>query len=160
MKLKLSKRLELIVKMCDCSDTIIDVGTDHGKVPITIANLGLAKNVIAIDNKKGPLETCDKNAKIFLHNKDVLFTTLLSEGLEKVDKDIECGIIITGIGYDNMCEILSDINERNFKYLILSPHSKLDKFKEFLNDLNLKIIEENTIFEDKKNYSILKVIKE
>ncbi len=160
MKLKLSKRLELIVKMCDCSDTIIDVGTDHGKVPITIANLGLAKNVIAIDNKKGPLETCDKNAKIFLNNKDVLFTTLLSEGLEKVDKDIECGIIITGIGYDNMCEILSDINERNFKYLILSPHSKIDKFKEFLNDLNLKIIEENTIFEDKKNYSILKVIKE
>ena len=159
MKLKLSKRLELIVKMCDYCDTIIDVGTDHGKVPITIANLGLAKNVIAIDNKKGPLKTCAENAYIHLKNEDVSFTTLLSDGLTKVDKSIECAIIITGMGYDNMCEILSDINERNFKYLILSPHSKIDKFKEFLSDKNLSIIEENSIFEDKKNYSIMKVIK-
>ena len=159
MNLKLSKRLELIVKMCDYCDTIIDVGTDHGKVPITIANLGLAKNVIAIDNKKGPLKTCAENASIYLKNENVSFTTLLSDGLSKVDKSIKCAIIITGMGYDNMCEILNDINERNVNYLILSPHSKIDKFKKFLLDNNLCVIEENFIFEEKKNYSIMKVIK-
>ena len=159
MKLKLSKRLEAIVEMCDYCDTIIDVGTDHGKVPITIANLGLAKRVIAIDNKEGPLKSCRENARIFLTNNDVKFETLLSNGLSKVEKDIECAILITGIGYDNMKEILDDIDERKYKYLILSPHTKVDKFIEFLESKNIKIIENRQLFEDKKNYSILKAVR-
>ena len=159
MKLKLSKRLEAIVNMCDYCDTIIDVGTDHGKVPIAIANLKLAKRVIAIDNKEGPLKSCRENARLFLTNDDVKFETLLSEGLSKVEKDIECAILITGIGYDNMKEILDDIDERKYKYLILSPHTKVDKFIEFLQSKNIKIVENRQLFEDKKNYNILKAVR-
>ena len=159
MKLKLSKRLELIVEMCDYCDTIIDVGTDHGKVPITLANLGLAKNIIAIDNKKGPLNTCEENARLFLTNDNVSFKTILSDGLTKVDKNIECAIIISGMGYDNIREILCDINERNYKYLILSPHTKIEDFKKFLHNNNILIIEDRQIFEDNKNYHIFKAIR-
>ena len=92
---------------------------------------------IAIDNKKGPLKACEENADLYLTNNNVNFSTLLSDGLTKVEKNIECGIIITGIGYDNMCEILYDINERNFKYLILSPHTKVDSLIEFLEKSNI-----------------------
>lgn len=145
--------------MCDYCDTIIDVGTDHGKVPIAIANLKLAKRVIAIDNKEGPLKSCRENARLFLTNDDVKFETLLSEGLSKVEKDIECAILITGIGYDNMKEILDDIDERKYKYLILSPHTKVDKFIEFLQSKNIKIVENRQLFEDKKNYNILKAVR-
>ena len=159
MKLKLSKRLELIVSMCEYCDTIIDVGTDHGKVPITLANIGLAKNVIAIDNKKGPLMTCEENARLFLANDRVEFKTLLSNGLSRVDKDLECAIIISGMGYDNIKEILCDIGKRNYKYLILSPHTKIDDFKNFLLNNNIKIIEDREVFEDNKNYHIFKAIK-
>lgn len=159
MKLKLSKRLDLIVEMCDYCDTIIDVGTDHGKVPITIANLGLARRVIAIDNKKGPLKSCEENAKLFFTNENVSFETLLSDGLSKVDKDIECAIIISGMGYDNMKEILYDINERNYRYLILSPHTKIDNLIEFLSSKNIKIVDRKEVFEDKKNYNIIKAVK-
>ena len=145
--------------MCDYCDTIIDVGTDNGKVPIAIANLKLAKRVIAIDNKEGPLKSCRENARLFLTNDDVKFETLLSEGLSKVEKDIECAILITGIGYDNMKEILDDIDERKYKYLILSPHTKVDKFIEFLQSKNIKIVENRQLFEDKKNYNILKAVR-
>ena len=159
MKLKLSKRMQEIVNLCDYCDTIIDVGTDHGKVPITIANLNLAKNVIAIDNKKGPLKACENNSKIYITNDEVNFITLLSNGLEKVDKEIECGIIISGIGYDNMCEILSDIENRNFKFLILSPHTKIDDLICFIQNLSFNIIEHLELDEDKKHYHIIKVVK-
>ena len=159
MNLKLSKRMTEIVNLCDYCDTIIDVGTDHGKVPITIANLNLAKNVIAIDNKKGPLKACEDNARLYITNDDVNFTTLLSNGLEKVDKDIECGIIISGIGYDNMCGILTDINERKFKFLILSPHTKIESLIEFIQNYNYKIVNHIEIDEDKKHYHIIKVTK-
>lgn len=159
MGIKLSKRMKMIVSLCDYCDTIIDVGTDHGKVAITVANLNLAKNVIAIDNKKGPLKACEENAKFYLTNHTVNFTTLLSNGLSMIDKDNECGIIITGIGFDNMCEILNDITERNFKYLILSPHTKINSMIEFVKNQGLKIIYNVELEEDNKHYNILKIVK-
>lgn len=159
MSIKLSKRLSRIVELCDPVDTIIDVGTDHGKVPITIANLGISKNVIAIDNKPGPLETCIKNAELFITNRNVCFKPLLSNGLEKVDKNIESGIIISGIGFDNMKEIIEDINQYNFKYLILSPHTKITELIKLLSLLNIDVIDQVNVFEDDKYYYIIKAIK-
>ena len=159
MKLKLSKRLNKIVELCDKTDTIIDVGTDHGKVPITLANKGLSKTVIAIDNKKGPLEICKKNADLYIDNKNVIFKTLLSDGLQKVDKSIESGIIITGMGFDNIKKILNNINDYNYKYLILSPHTKITELIVYLSSLNIDIIEQVTVFEDNKCYFIIKAKK-
>ena len=159
MSIKLSKRLSKIIEMCEPVDTIIDVGTDHGKVPITIANLGVSKNVIAIDNKPGPLEICKKNAELYMTNENVCFKTLLSNGLDKVDKSIESGIIISGIGFDNTKEIIKDINEFNFKYLILSPHTKVTELLKLLSTLNLVVNDQENVFEDDKYYYIIKAVK-
>ena len=159
MSLKLSKRLSKIVELCEPVDTIIDVGTDHGKVPITIANLGISNNVIAIDNKEGPIEICKKNAQIYLSNHSVKFNVLLSNGLEKVDKNIDSGIIISGIGYDNIKEIIKDINSYNFKYLILSPHTKVTELIKLLDLMNIEILEQVSVFEDDKYYFIIKARK-
>ena len=159
MSIKLSKRLAKIVDMCEPCDTIIDVGTDHGKVPITIANLGIAKNVIAIDNKKGTLEACEENAREYITNKNCNFKTILCDGLEKVDKNIECGIIITGIGYDLMSEMLANINEYNYKYLILSPHTKITELIKLLDRIDIDLVDQQNVFEDDKYYYILKAKK-
>ena len=159
MSIKLSKRLAKIVEMCDEVDTIVDVGTDHGKVPITLANLGIAKNVIAIDNKKGPLETCKKNAELYINNKSVSFKTLLSNGIDDVDKEIATGIIITGMGYDNIKDIIQNINEYNYKYLILSPHTKINELIKYLSSMNIEIVSQESVFEDEKYYYIIKAIK-
>lgn len=159
MSIKLSKRLSKIVELCEEVNTIIDVGTDHGKVPITLANLGISQNVIAIDNKIGPLETCKNNAKNNITNKNVNFETLLSNGLDKISKSDEVGIIITGIGYDNMKEILHNINDYNYKYLILSPHTKVNELIKYLDELKITIIEQVNVFEDDKYYYILKAVK-
>ena len=159
MSIKLSKRLAKIVAMCDKVDTIVDVGTDHGKVPITLANLGIAKNVIAIDNKKGPLDTCIKNANLYIVNNSVNFKTLLSNGIDNIDKDIETGIIITGMGYDNIKDIIKNINDYNFKYLILSPHTKINELIKYLSSKFIKIISQESVYEDDKYYYIIKAIK-
>lgn len=159
MNLKLSKRLNKIVELCDPVDTIIDVGTDHGKVPIFLANLGIAKKVIAIDNKPGPLDACEKNAKLYINNPNVSFKTLLSNGLEKVDNSIESGIIITGMGYDNIKSIIKNINDYNYKYLILSPHTKITELIKYVDSMKIKIVNQESVFEDDKYYYILKAIK-
>ena len=156
MSLKLSKRLNKIVDMCEPCDTIVDVGTDHGKVAIAVANRKISKSVIAIDNKSGPINSCIENAKKYLDCGDVEFKTLLSNGIEKLDKNIESGIIITGIGYDNMIEIMSNINEYNYKYLILSPHTKITELIVHLDNIGIDVVEQENVFEDDKYYYIIK----
>lgn len=158
MKLKLSDRMKLIVDMCEACDTIADVGTDHGKVAIAVANKFPTSKVIAIDNKKGPIEACIKNSLTYLENRNN-FTAIVSDGIKSLDKSTEVGIIITGIGYDLMKEILQDINEYNFKYLVLSPHTKVNELVTFLESKNIKVIENNQITEDNKIYNIIKAKK-
>ena len=156
MKLKLSKRMEMIVSLCEEVDTIIDVGTDHGKVAITVANLNISKKVIAIDNKIGPLNACKENAEKYLTTPHAKFETSLQNGIENIEKNIECGIIITGIVYDNMIKILSNIADYNYKYIILSPHTKMPELIKFLDKVNIDITENKNVFEDNKYYYIIK----
>lgn len=157
MNLKLSKRMKKIIELCEPCDTIIDVGTDHGKVAITVANINISNEVIAIDNKKGPLQNCENNAKLYLNNDSAKFTLLLGDGLTNVDKKKEVGIIITGMGYDSIRQVLFNINEYNFKYLILSPHTKINELISYLDSIDLMICEQECVFEDEKYYYIIKV---
>ena len=159
MTLSLSKRMNKIISMCESVDTIVDVGTDHGKVAITLSNMCISKNVIAIDNKPGPLKFCEENAKVYLESGHSNFSTLLCDGITKLDKTVECGIIIAGIGYDNLIEIISDVNEYNYKYLILSPHTKITELIKYLDAHNIDLIEQENVFEDDKYYYILKAKK-
>ena len=159
MTFNLSKRLKKIVSMCEPVDTIVDVGTDHGKVAITLSNMCISKNVIAIDNKPGPLKFCEENAKEYLESSHSNFTTLLCDGITKLDKKVECGIIIAGIGYDNLIEIISNVSEYNYKYLILSPHTKITELIKYLDKHDIDLIEQENVFEDDKYYYILKAKK-
>lgn len=159
MKLNLSKRLKKIVDMCEPCDLIADVGTDHGKVAISVANMNISNEVFAIDNKIEPLTTCEKNAKLYLNANSSKFTTICSNGIESLDRKREVGIIITGIGYDNMYNILLNINEYNYKYLILSPHTKITTLISFLDSINIRVVEQESVFEFDKYYYIIKAKK-
>lgn len=157
MGLGLSKRMKTIISMCEPCDTIIDVGTDHGKVPIALANLGIVKHVIASDIREGPLRFCKENVALYLKNDDVNFEIVKSDGLKSIDKNLKAGIIITGMGYDLMCEILENIDEYSYEYLILSPHTKYEKMLDFLNEKKLSVVEKNEVIDKNKKYIIIKV---
>ena len=68
-------------------------------------------------------------------------------------------LIISGIGCDLMIDILKNIDKYNYKYLLLSPQTKIDKFRQYLIDNNLYIQDEKIVYEDNQYYFILKVIK-
>lgn len=157
MAFKLSERLKTIVDLCDLCDTIVDIGTDHGFVPIALANKKMARHIIATDIKKSPIDTCKKNAKLYLEDKDFDFQTLVSDGLKDIDKDKPISIIISGMGFDAIKSILENIEEYNYNYMILSPHTKQNEFMKFLTEKNLVIDTIKTVYEDDIAYFIYKV---
>ena len=60
-KMKLSRRLRTIANMVQKGETIADIGTDHGFLPIFLWEEGISPHVILSDVKKGPLEKAKEN---------------------------------------------------------------------------------------------------
>ena len=53
----LSERLKAIGAMVDRGSRLADIGTDHGYLPIWLAEAGIVPAAIAMDVKDGPLST-------------------------------------------------------------------------------------------------------
>lgn len=162
--MKLSKRLETIVKMVpehmpDVSDAmcVADVGTDHGFVPIRLLELGKAERAIAMDVRKGPLERAKEH--IARYGMESQIETRLGDGLEKLQPGEADTVIIAGMGGELMLRILRDGSHvrESIRCFILSPQSELSVFRHGLESLGLAIMEETMVEEDGKYYTVMRV---
>ena len=60
--MSISKRLKTIIELVTVGDTIADIGTDHGYVPISLLRENKVRRAIAVDVSKGSLEKAYSNA--------------------------------------------------------------------------------------------------
>ena len=61
--MELSKRLMCIVNNMDKCENVIDVGTDHGYIPIYAVKNKICTKSIASDINKGPKEKAEINVR-------------------------------------------------------------------------------------------------
>ena len=59
--LKISERLIQVAELVPKGSRLIDVGTDHGYVPIWLLQNGRIPSAIAMDVNKGPLMRAEEN---------------------------------------------------------------------------------------------------
>ena len=82
---------------------LADIGTDHGKLPISLLLDGHIASAIGSDIRSGPLAHAERNAKE--HN--VSLSLRLAPGLEAVRAE-ECDTVtIAGMGGQTIAEILT-----------------------------------------------------
>ncbi|GKX31044.1 SAM-dependent methyltransferase [Vallitalea longa] len=156
----ISNRLKAISEMVDYNSVIGDIGTDHGYIPIYLAELRKIKYAIACDINKGPLEKANKN--IQEHNVGKFVETRLSDGLEKISREDKVDtIIIAGMGGILIEKILSEGSKilKDIHKLILSPHSDVDLIRKKIHELDFLIIKEELIKEEGKYYNIICAVK-
>ena len=157
---KLSCRLQALADMVTKGNTVCDVGCDHGWVSIYLVQQQIAKKVIAMDVKKGPLERAREH--IVQYQLENQIETRLSDGLGEIkSKEADC-MICAGMGGPLMEKILTEGREKAtaMKELILQPQSEIPRFRMFLRNEGYRIVEERIIFEEGKYYSIIKAIPE
>ncbi len=154
----MSKRLETIVKMVpvDCAgQTVADVGTDHGFVPISLVRTGKAARAIAMDIGEGPLA----RAREHIHQAGLAaqIELRLGDGLERLSPGEADGVVITGMGGELMLQILKKGGtvRESVKWWVLSPQSELGAFRHGLEELGLGICRETMLREDGKYYTVM-----
>ena len=155
--MELSKRLNWILDKVDKCETIIDVGTDHGYIPIKLIKDNMASKVIASDINKDPLEKARINASLdgVIEKVDLR----LGGGLKPLKSKEVQGIIIAGMGGNLIRDILEDDLDKvkDVNYLILQPAQNPEVLREYLYTHEYEIIDEDICFDEGKYYELFKV---
>lgn len=152
--IKISKRLERVASCVNKKSIVIDVGTDHGLLPMFLIENKIAKKAIASDVVKSIVERTSDSIKHNGFSDDI--KVVLSDGLKNINDEKILGqkadtIIIAGMGGILTCDILNA--RKDFirdKKLILSPHRDDDLVRKTLHANGFKITKEE-ILEDKED---------
>ena len=152
----LSKRLEAIANMVDQDDIVLDIGTDHGYLPIYLVSNQIIKLAVASDIKESPLKMALKNVdKANLKDKIKL---VLSDGLEAITSYFNT-LVIAGVGPRTIINVLTKgKNKTKGKTLILQSNVSSNLVREWLVSNNFKIIDEALVHEDNNYYEIIKAV--
>ena len=156
----LSKRMEAVVNMVSPrSFAIADIGCDHAYVSIALIEREIARKVVAMDVRKGPLAIAKKN--VTSYGMEDKIELRLSDGLCKLSKGEADAIIIAGMGglliqsiLENGKEILEWEEKR--PTLILQPQSDIHEIRIFLQEHAYHIVQEKMLVEEGKYYTVIK----
>ena len=152
----MNKRLKLIADLITDSFGVIDVGTDHGYLPISLRKNGFIGKLIASDINKEPLSVARENAFDYGCT-DIDFQ--LSDGLDSCDPNEIDTIVIAGLGGDLICEILDRAEwtmDSRF-HIIAQPMTKAEILRFWLVNNGYFIENEYPVNDRGREYSILSI---
>jgi len=152
--LKLSVRLETLAKLVPQSGCVADIGTDHGYIPVWLAQNGHCGALYATDIKKAPLEHARRTAEEYGQAGAIEF--YLCDGLSALREIAIETVIIAGMGGENIAAILEAAPwvRENSCLLILQPMSKSAYLRSWLFENGYKVLSEQ-LADDGGIYEIL-----
>ncbi len=156
--MELSKRLRAVAGLVEEGASVADIGTDHGYIPIYLAENGICAKVFALDIRIGPLERAKFHiAKAGLESQ---IETRLADGLSGMEPGEADTMIAAGMGGSLVIKILSlspDVTE-SLKTLILQPQSEISSVRRYLNANGFRITAEDMVEENGKYYPMMKAV--
>lgn len=156
--IEISDRLTAICKMVSVGNRVVDVGCDHGFVPIYLVKNGICPHVLAMDVRRGPLSRAEEHIREY--GLEPYIDTRLSDGLKEYKRGEADTLICAGMGGRLMMRILLDSGEKtgDFSEMILQPQSEIFEFRNELRRHGMYIADEKIIYEAGKYYFAMKAI--
>ncbi|MDR0987046.1 MAG: Nif3-like dinuclear metal center hexameric protein [Ruminococcus sp.] len=131
---------------------ICDIGTDHGKLPISLLCAGICEKALCTDINKKPLDTAKKNAE----KAGARISFCQTDGFDGIDLTEVTDIVIAGMGGELIADILLRGGERLCgKNLILQPMTRREILVNFLLSEGYRITGRKTVFDSGKKYDII-----
>jgi len=155
LKIALSKRLAAIAGYVTTGEKPVDVGTDHGYIPVWLIQNGICETAIASDIREGPLTSAVQSAESAGLADKIEFR--LTPGLVGYTAtDADC-IIIAGMGAETIIGILEEAAWTKEKKLILQPQSKHALLRNWLTYSNYGIADARLVYDTGRIYIIFLV---
>lgn len=157
--MQLSKRLSAVASMVTEGNRLVDVGCDHGYLPLYLYLNKKIPSAIAMDVRPGPLSRAREH--IAEYGLEKYIETRLSDGLLALSPGEGDTLTIAGMGGPLMERILTAKEEvrESFRELILQPQSDIPHFRRFLREIGWAIVEDEIVLEDGKFYPMMKAVR-
>lgn len=155
--MELSKRLQALYDMVP-EGVAADVGSDHGKLIISLYENGVISHGYAIENKKGPYDRLVK--EITNHGLLNNVVPMLSDGISDLPNDVDT-VIIAGMGGMNIIKILQahPSKLKNVKTIVVDAHNAIPEMRRAVCKMGYIIADEDMVHEDDIYYEIIKFIR-
>lgn len=134
---------------------MIDVGTDHGYLPLELLHHGYPGKLFASDIRSGPLQAAQRSAREAGAEERISFQ--LADGLDSCDPASVDTIVIAGMGGDTICRILDRAEWcMDSRYtLVLQPMTRAEVLRYWLIYNEFEISEEDLVADGGVLYSVL-----
>lgn len=150
---RLSNRLTAVASLVPPCRRLLDIGTDHAWLPISLISHQHCQTAIAIDIRKGPLAIASRNIKAAgLADK---IEILQSDGLNSLELQPDDVVVIAGMGGYEMMDILGD-QPRQCRAIVLQPMKSLPELRLWLGRHGYLIDEETLADEEHRHYTIIR----
>lgn len=155
--IKLSGRLAAVASFIPEGARLIDVGTDHAYVPISLILSGKVEHAWASDINEGPLRSAAENARA--HGVEDRLTLYLSNGLRQCccTQNAYDRIVIAGMGGELISSIIAEEEFISLSRpkLILQPMTMQYHLRSFLCENGYEIFDETVVFDEGKYYNVI-----
>ena len=153
----LSERLKAIADLIEYGETMADIGTDHGFLPVYLVQSGKSPYAIATDISENSLKKAEK--LILSEAFSDMCSTRIGNGIEPIKIGEVDDVVIAGMGGILMTEILSAdiIKAHSFKKIILQPRSKIAYLRKWIRENDFLVVKEAIVKEGNRFCEILLV---
>ena len=150
--MKLSKRIYALADSVIDGDSIADIGTDHGYVPMILIKHGRSPRVIMSDISEGSLAKARETFAVCkLEDRVSESDFRIGDGLHTIETAEVDELIIAGLGGHTIRSILADDERKSksFRRLILQPRKHSGTLRYYLYTHGWDIESENLAEEGK-----------
>ena len=152
--MKISDRLKEIGDFINPTDKVIDIGCDHALLDIYLCEKYDGIKVIASDIHEGSLKSAITN--VDKQNLSDRIDLRLGDGLTIVNSDEIDTIIISGMGFYTIKDILSNEPKMvNVKKIVVQSNTDVVKLRKFIIKLGFKIVREKLVKDNDIIYTII-----
>jgi tRNA (adenine22-N1)-methyltransferase len=153
-EIKLSKRLKEVAKFVPKGTIVADIGADHGKLLVYLAEHHKIIRGIAGEVSHGPW----LNAADFVHRTGYqqIIDVRLGDGLEIIQEAIDI-IVIAGMGGALITSILEKGKKKldSVSRLVLQPNIGENRIRKWLDENGWYLVDEDIVWEDGIYYEII-----
>ena len=156
--MKLSERLKAITNFVEDNSNIIDIGCDHALLDIFLYENFNNINIIASDIHVGAVKQAKKN--IEKYDLDGKIDLRLGDGLDVIEQGEVDTIIISGMGFYTISEILTNPEKiEGIDKIIIQSNTDIVKLRKFVIKLGFKISNELLVKDKDIIYTVIKFVR-
>lgn len=151
---ELSPRLQTVAALVRKGSRLVDIGCDHGYLPVYLVLNGVADSAVASDINEGPLNQCRRLVESYSLTDKI--ECVLSDGLENIKFFAFQDVAVCGMGGELIAAILenSDFSKTKDVHYIFNPMTHPEKLREYLCKNGFEIDKDFVVRDGSHSYSV------